>query len=503
MTDINKLRNQIDEIDSKLTELFQKRMETVEKVAEYKKLNGISTNDPSREQQVIEKHLPEVEEKWQPYYRDFQEELFTLSKKYQDDKNNRDDPFVKYGMDFSEYRDAAFNASQAARKALLRNPDTINATIGSLCGDDGTIMAFDSVYDAYDKVPNKRKASYAGGIQGNPDFNEAVFSWVNRLDNIKIPHRNIATPGGTGALSLAVTNLLNKRETLLIPSIAWGSYRVMAGQHDLKIDTYQLFDDNKVSIRGIKEKCREVMDRQGKVVIIINDPCQNPTGNTMGKKLWEELIEFLNKLSEEGPVSIINDIAYFDYAVDWQNSTDYMECFNNITENMLAVICFSCSKTLTAYGMRVGNAIILARKEETADHLYNTFIRTARASWSNVNNGFMDCFVKMVSENKEGFLREKQEALDVLKKRSQIFISEAEECGLPLYPYREGFFATLRIEDDDLLNRYYENLNRNDIYTVRFSKGIRVALCGIPTDKCRGLAQKMKIILYETESQAD
>ncbi|MBQ1303886.1 MAG: chorismate mutase, partial [Erysipelotrichaceae bacterium] len=33
MTDINKLRNQIDEIDSQLTELFQKRMETVEKVA--------------------------------------------------------------------------------------------------------------------------------------------------------------------------------------------------------------------------------------------------------------------------------------------------------------------------------------------------------------------------------------------------------------------------------------------------------------------------------------
>ncbi|MBQ2213839.1 MAG: chorismate mutase, partial [Erysipelotrichaceae bacterium] len=260
MTDINKLRNQIDEIDSQLTELFQKRMETVEKVAEYKKLNGISTNDPSREQKIIEKHLPEVEEKWQPYYRDFQEELFVLSKKYQDTKNRNDDPFIRYGMDFSEYRDAAFNASQNARKAMARNPETVNGTVGSLCGDDGTIIAFDSVYDAYDKVPNKRKASYAGGIQGNPDFNETVFSWLNRLDNIRIPHRNVATPGGTGAISLAVTNLLDKHETLLILSIAWGSYRVMAGQHDLKVDTYEIFENNEVSINGMKRKCAEMME---------------------------------------------------------------------------------------------------------------------------------------------------------------------------------------------------------------------------------------------------
>ena len=497
MTDINKLRNQIDEIDSQLTELFQKRMETVEKVAEYKKLNGISTNDPSREQKIIEKHLPEVEEKWQPYYRDFQEELFVLSKKYQDTKNRNDDPFIRYGMDFSEYRDAAFNASQNARKAMARNPETVNGTVGSLCGDDGTIIAFDSVYDAYDRVPNKRKASYAGGIQGNPDFNETVFSWLNRLNIIRIPHRNVATPGGTGAISLAVTNLLDKHETLLIPSIAWGSYRVMAGQHDLKVDTYEIFENNEVSINGMKKKCAEMMEHQHKVVIIINDPCQNPTGSTMGKKLWAELIEYLNELSKQGPVAIINDIAYFDYAVDWQNSTAYMECFNEMSDNMLAVVCFSCSKTLTAYGMRVGNVMILARREEVAEHLYNTFIRTARASWSNVNNGFMDCFVKMVNENKEGFLKEKQEALDLLKNRSRIFLQEAEECGLPLYPYKEGFFATVRIDDEDLLNRYHKALDSHDIYTVKFARGIRVALCGIPTNKCIGLAGRMKNILNE------
>ena len=77
------------------------------------------------------------------------------------------------------------------------------------------------------------------------------------------------------------------------------------------------------------------------------------------------------------------------------------------------------------------------------------------------------------------------------------FLQEAEECGLPLYPYKEGFFATVRIDDEDLLNRYHKALDSHDIYTVKFARGIRVALCGIPTNKCIGLAGRMKNILNE------
>ena len=496
MSDLKELRNRIDEIDDQLTKLFQERMATVEQVAEYKKLNGINTSDPERERKIIEKHLPFVEEKWQPYYQDFQKDLFTLSRKYQDEKNGNDDAFLRYGVDFSTYSDNGFNAGKLAREAMARNPKgTVNATVGSMRNEENEILAFNTVYDTYATIPDGRKASYAGGIQGNADFCETVFNWVNRLDNIHIPHQVVATPGGTGALSASIANVTNRYESILISDIAWGSYKVMAGQFDLKVETYKLVEDGKASINDMKIKCQKLMDQQGKVVMIINDPCHNPTGLSMGTELWKELITFLNELSKQGPITLINDIAYFDYALDYDNATAYMSAFNDISENVAIVIAFSCSKTLTAYGMRVGSAIILAKKQETADHFYNSFLRTARAFWSNVNNGFMDCFVKLVKEHKDEFMAEKKKAVNLLRERSEIFIKEAEECGLPLYPYSEGFFITVHIEDKDLLNRYYENLNKADIYTVKFSSGIRVAICSVSKEKCAGLAKRMKEIL--------
>lgn len=55
MEDLKKLRDDIDSIDKELIELFQKRMETVLKVAEYKKKNNVPILNASRENEVIKK----------------------------------------------------------------------------------------------------------------------------------------------------------------------------------------------------------------------------------------------------------------------------------------------------------------------------------------------------------------------------------------------------------------------------------------------------------------
>ncbi len=233
------------------------------------------------------------------------------------------------------------------------------------------------------------------------------------------------------------------------------------------------------------------MDRQNKVVMIINDPCQNPLGTTFGQNLWHDLITYLNELSKDGPVLIINDIAYIDYSYDWQNATAYMSEFNNISENVAVVIAMSCSKTLSAYGMRLGEAIILAKEQTTVDRLFNVFIRYARANWGSVNNAMQETFVKVVTENLDEFLAEKQIAINNLKERTDLFIKQANECGLPIYPYKEGFFVTIKIDQDKLAS-YDKALNENHIYGVPFTKGLRVAICGLSLDKVDGLAYKMK-----------
>ncbi|MGH4117579.1 prephenate dehydratase [Clostridium sp.] len=55
MKDIKELRNEIDDIDSKLVELFEKRMETAIKIAQYKSANNVDVLNSNREQEVISK----------------------------------------------------------------------------------------------------------------------------------------------------------------------------------------------------------------------------------------------------------------------------------------------------------------------------------------------------------------------------------------------------------------------------------------------------------------
>jgi monofunctional chorismate mutase len=63
MKDLQELRTEIDEIDRQLVALFEKRMNTVIQVAEYKRANNIPVLNATREQQVIDKCVSLLENK--------------------------------------------------------------------------------------------------------------------------------------------------------------------------------------------------------------------------------------------------------------------------------------------------------------------------------------------------------------------------------------------------------------------------------------------------------
>lgn len=75
MKDLQDLRNTIDEIDSKLVELFERRMEIALKIAAFKIKNKLPVFDEKREAQVIQKNLMKLKN------RNFQCELNELFSK--------------------------------------------------------------------------------------------------------------------------------------------------------------------------------------------------------------------------------------------------------------------------------------------------------------------------------------------------------------------------------------------------------------------------------------
>jgi len=52
--ELQELRNKIDEIDNKLIDLFQQRMDLSAKVAKYKKQHNLPVYDPKREQEILD-----------------------------------------------------------------------------------------------------------------------------------------------------------------------------------------------------------------------------------------------------------------------------------------------------------------------------------------------------------------------------------------------------------------------------------------------------------------
>lgn len=61
MSDIDDYRNRIDEIDREITKLFEERMNTVIKIADYKKANNLPIFNRDRENEVIEKNIGYLE----------------------------------------------------------------------------------------------------------------------------------------------------------------------------------------------------------------------------------------------------------------------------------------------------------------------------------------------------------------------------------------------------------------------------------------------------------
>ena len=331
--------------------------------------------------------------------------------------------FVKDSVNKQPIVDNVFTIVSKAKQAIAEygNDAVVNATIGSLYGEDGKLVALDTVYDSLKNLDNRSMAAYAASFTGNPDFKEQAYDWVLN-GNSHLNHEVIATPGGTGAVDMTVSYCLDPGQTLVLPSLAWGSYNLMAQMNNLKTVKYDLFEEDHFNLDSFKKACLSAMEVQDRLVVIINDPCHNPSGYSLSKEEWNEVIAFLNECSKTHSVVLLNDIAYIDFSYQQEKAKEYMNCFDSISDNIVVVIAFSLSKSMTSYGLRCGAAIILAQKEQAVQEVKIVFEKNARATWSNINNGAMNMFVDVMKNHKEEYNEERNQYVSLLKERSDIFV---------------------------------------------------------------------------------
>ena len=181
MTELEQARAGINEIDEKMAELFEKRMNLVVQVANYKKKNGMQVFDSSREQQVIDRCVQFIKNiDLQPYYVKFIQDLMDISKKYQH-KLLEGAKIAYSGIE------GAF-ANIAAKKIF----------------PDGVLISYTDFASAYESVENGEcdvavlpiENSYAGEVG---QVNDLMFTgklYVNGIYGLPVT-QNLLTVKGT------------------------------------------------------------------------------------------------------------------------------------------------------------------------------------------------------------------------------------------------------------------------------------------------------------------
>lgn len=90
MTELEIYRDKIDEIDTEIIKLYEKRMEIVKGVINYKIENNIPILDSNRETAMLEKNLKKIGiEEFKKYYIDVLQGFLKASKEMQADFLNK------------------------------------------------------------------------------------------------------------------------------------------------------------------------------------------------------------------------------------------------------------------------------------------------------------------------------------------------------------------------------------------------------------------------------
>jgi len=394
--------------------------------------------------------------------------------------------------------DAIFAIAGKAQEAIKKHgkENVTNSTLGALMDDDGKLIAFESVFGTLKNMPSEQISAYAP-IAGMPEYLNAVEETFFAGYKPEAHIRTVATPGGTGALKVAMWNYTEEGDEILTSDWFWSPYTTISEEAGRKISTFKLFsDEGNFNTEDFKKRFKEILEKQDRLMAIINTPAQNPTGYSVSDSEWDEILDFLKEEAKnpDKKIILLVDTAYIDFAGEEDERRAFFKKFSNLPNNLFVMAAFSTSKGYTMYGLRLGAIIGMSSNEEIADEFRVSALHSGRANWSNGNRGGM-AVVSEIYNNKTllaEYTKEKNEWKGILRKRAEAFVEAAEVVGLELLPYRDGFFVSLPCDKPYEISAA---LTEKNLFMVPLGKGIRFAVCAVSEEKCRKAPKIIKEVM--------
>lgn len=372
--------------------------------------------------------------------------------------------------------DLIFTLNAAAQRRAATGASVINATIGALYDDQGKLVVLDTVMEQWKQLTSAEIAPYAP-IGGDPAFllNLAQRHWPS-LTSLGA---GVATPGGSGALALTLKNLLERGNTVLTAAPYWGPYSTLAIEAGQTLTTVPYPDVHTgLDLGAWEAACRDILDAQGRLLLWLNDPCHNPTGRSFSKADRTALMDVLRDVASQGPVTLVLDLAYLDYARNPQEVREALDEYAAFAAegNVLVGACLSLSKAYTLYGARAG-ALVFPWTPNKA--LQGALITSCRGTWSNCARGPMSVLNRI---SKDGALQasleqEHAQWRTLLAERATAVDAALKAEGFPGAAYDGGFFVTL--DGGANPSATCERMQAHDVFVVPMPEGLRVGICAM------------------------
>jgi aromatic-amino-acid transaminase len=373
--------------------------------------------------------------------------------------------------------DPIFALNREATQRRQRGEAIVNATVGALLDDDGSLAVLPTAARAVHEVPAAEWATYAP-IAGSPDFLRGVmddlFAGRPAMRDAAVA---VATPGGTGALRHAIANFLEPGQALLTTSYFWGPYQTLADEADRAVATFPMFtEQGGLDVGALDRSLGELVAKQKRALVFLNDPCHNPTGYSMRDAEWRAVVESVAAHAAAAPITLLVDCAYFAYGEG--DPRAFLAHLEPLLGKAPVLFAWSASKTFTHYGLRVGALVACIADPKERQMTEAAFSYSCRGTWSNCTRGGQTAVARLLSDEAlAGACDAERAALrGKLHARVEAFNRHARERGLRYPRYEGGFFVTVF---DERAAERAERMRAAGVYVVPQKGALRVALCSV------------------------
>lgn len=328
-------------------------------------------------------------------------------------------------------------------------PDKIDLGVGTYRDARGAIPIMSAVKAAEQTILNEQTSKGYVGPAGDMAF-------ALRLQDATFPGLDVAaagrlsriqTPGGTGALRLALQLIAqaNPDAQVWIGTPTWPAHLPLIEAVGLRARTYAHLDaEGHANVEALDTA---LMQAQPGDVVLLHGCCHNPTGADLPLDAWRTTAAVA---AGRGLTPLI-DLAYPGLGDGMEADVAGVRALLEVCET--ALVALSCSKSFGLYRDRAGMLLMLSGSPATAANLGQTAAGQARLLWSNPpDHGAAVVKAVLASAKLTGQWRAELDGMRVRVNavRSRLSDIPLQRIDLSRLSLQRGMFALLPLTIDEV-----------------------------------------------------